>query len=84
MVDAFYRDFSGPAGRGAAVTTSDSTTYDPPPRALWIGGAGTLALVGQDDVAFTLTAVPAGALLSVGPKKILLTGTTATAIVALY
>ena len=77
-----------PFRRFAAVTASDSTTYGttttPPIDALYVGGAGALALAGSDGVATALPAVPAGTVLGVSPSKIMATGTTATNIVALY
>lgn len=67
----------------AAVTTSDSTVYDPTPKGLFIGGAGNIALMGDDGVSVTF-AVTAGQFLPLCPTRILATGTTATGIVALY
>lgn len=76
----------------AAVTKSDSTTYGipgadhpQPIEALYVGGTGDIALVGQDQAtAVTLVGVPAGSVLYVSPYKIMSTNTSATGIVALY
>lgn len=76
----------------AAVTTSDTTTYgvsgatNPRPiEALYIGVAGDVSLVGQDQAtAAVFKAVPAGTVLYVSPYQIKATGTTATNILALY
>lgn len=75
---------SKPAVSGSAVTPSDSTELNPPTRALWIGGAGNLAvLLADDTVAITLVGVAAGTLLPISVTKVLSTGTTATDIAEL-
>lgn len=66
-----------------AVTKSDSTII-PATRALYIGGAGDVAVtMAEDENNVTFVAVPAGSILPVQVIKILSTGTTATSIVAL-
>lgn len=53
-------------------------------RALWIGGAGDVELVAENDTSsVTISSVPAGTLLLVRTKQVLET-TTATDIVAMY
>ncbi len=65
------------------VTKSDSTIVNC--RALYVGGAGDVAIVGIDDsVAVTLSSVPAGALLPIACKKVMSTNTSATLMVALF
>lgn len=68
-----------------AVTPSDSA--DLPNgvcRALWIGAAGDVAIIAENDTsAVTLADVPAG-LLPVRAKRVMSTNTAATDIVALY
>lgn len=68
-----------------AVTPSDTLNLPMAPcRALWVGVAGDVAVMADDDsAAVTLLAVPAG-LLPVRAKRVLATGTNATSIVALY
>ena len=77
-----------PAISAAAVTASDSTDLrvnGQLPRAIWIGGAGNLAVkLGDDATAVTLTGVAAGTLLPIRPVNVMSTNTTATGIVALY
>jgi hypothetical protein len=76
--------------RGAAqlraVTPSD--TLDLPSgtcRALWVGGAGDVALIAdRDSAAVTIKAVDAGTILPVRTRRVMSTNTTATSIVALY
>lgn len=72
-----------PALSAVAVTKSDTTLVNC--RALYVGGAGDVAIIGYDDtVAVTLSAVPAGTLLPIACQKVMSTNTTATLIVALY
>lgn len=75
------------ATNGAAVTPSDSTILVKT-RALWIGGAGNVAVVfadaGTGGSAVTLTGATAGSIIPVSAIKVMSTNTTATNIVALY
>lgn len=72
------------ARRAAAVTKSDSTMLEPT-RALFVGGAGDLALrfVDAPTTTVTLTGVVAGSVLAVSVVQVM-NATTATNIVALY
>jgi hypothetical protein len=73
-----------PAFRAAAVTASDATLL-PATRALWVGGAGNVAvLFSGDAAAVTLVGVAAGTLLPIQVVKVMSTNTTATSITALY
>lgn len=64
-----------------AITPSDSTTYDPPLRAIYVGGAGNVALTFTDDTTAVLTAIAIGVVHPFNNvKKVLSTGTTATLI----
>lgn len=75
---------SGPARNAAAVTPSDSGSLAFTSRALFIGGAGTIAvdLAGTGtNVSFT---VGAGQVLAIQASRVYATGTTATGIVALW
>lgn len=84
MADARVNTSIASARGAQAVTASDATTYTPT-RAVWVGGAGNLAVVFADqDAAVTLTGVVAGTLLPIAVTKIMNTNTTATAIVALW
>lgn len=67
----------------ATVTPHNSNELPETPKALYVGGAGTIAIIAEDDtVAVTLT-VPAGAILPIRARIVQATGTTATGIVAL-
>lgn len=80
----YTADQAAPARNWLAVTPSDSTNLKAGCRGLWVGGAGNVAVVGDDDVAVTLTGVAAGTCIPVGPKRVNSTNTTATLIIALY
>lgn len=66
----------------AAVTPSDVTVL-PPTTALWVGGAGTVAVQMADGTAVTFSGVTAGYLLPVSVTKVKSTGTSGTLILAL-
>ena len=71
------------AFKAASVTTSDATVI-PATRALWIGGAGNVAVrMAGDGSLVTYSGASAG-ILPVQVDKVLSTGTTATSILALY
>ena len=75
-----------PARNSYAVTPHDSDPVgDFLPRALYVGVGGdiTMALEG-DDATLLFRNVPSGSVLPVKPRLIAATGTTATALVALY
>ena len=85
MSDAFALHQSGltsPASRAAAVTPNNTTDLTAVARALWIGGAGDVAVItaGGDTVTF----VNASGVLPVRVKRVLATGTSATGIVAVW
>ncbi|PLP58516.1 hypothetical protein CYK37_15135 [Mesorhizobium loti] len=77
---------SAPASSLRAVTPHATDTLpNGVCRALWVGAAGDVAVIAEDDsAAVTLTAVPAGSVLPVRAKAVRAAGTTATNIVALY
>lgn len=80
-----YRDADATvSARGAiAVTKSDSTILNCT-RALYVGGAGDVAVKMIEGQSVIFTAVPAGSILPVQVTQVLSTGTDATAILALY
>lgn len=75
----------GPAFRLVAITPNDSTDLiQHGLRALWVGGAGNVAIRAlSDGSAVTIAGVPAGTLLPIAVARVLATGTTATNIVGL-
>ena len=82
--DSRYPGAQHPALRATAVTPSDSTELTGV-RALYVGGAGNVAVVlNEDSAAVTFVAVPAGSILPLAAIKVMSTNTDATDIVALY
>lgn len=72
---------SGPITGGArAVTASDATVYDPPLRAIYLNGAGTLALVFVDGTTFSGSPAVNVFHPIAGISKVMATGTSATGI----
>lgn len=87
MTDFFSRfasDLSSPATGGQDITPSDGTDLTIFSRALWVGGAGSLRVITVEDDTINLVGIPAGTLMPIRVKRVLATGTTATAIVALW
>lgn len=72
-----------PAFKLTAVTPSNSTELTGV-RALWIGGAGDVAVIAVNDTVAVTFTVPSGTMLPIFAKKVMATGTSATNIVALY
>lgn len=73
------------ASRLVAVTPSDSANLAEVSRALWVGGAGNIAILADEDsVAVLISGVPAGTVLPIRARRVNSTNTTATLIVALY
>lgn len=75
---------SSPASAGFSVTASDAASFSVPSRALYVGSGGTLAIrmLSGDDL--TLVGVPSGSFLPIRVAQVYSTGTTASAIVALF
>jgi hypothetical protein len=72
---------------GVNTTGFSGSTYaifKPMSGLLYVGGAGDLAVVTDGGDAVTFTAVPAGSFLPVHIKQVKATGTSATAILALW
>lgn len=71
-----------PARKAVSVTPSDSTTYSPPLRALYVGTSGNVAVMAEDDTS-SVTFVGVSGILPVSVTQVLSTGTTASDIVGL-
>lgn len=63
------------------VVPSDTQTYDPPLRSIYVGGTGNLAVKTPQGVTVTYRAVPVGTTLQTDASAVLATGTTATLLV---
>lgn len=76
---------NGAAGSLVAVTPSDDDDIAGSPAiGLWVGGAGDIAIIAENDTApVTITAVAAGTYLPIRAKRVMATNTDATVIVAL-
>lgn len=80
---AALRTDRSPATRAVAVTPSDTTLIDPVPRALYVGGTGSVVIdTLGGDTSITLAGVPAGTVLRIRATRVK-AATTATGIVAL-
>jgi nitrogen fixation protein len=73
-----------PADGAAAITPHDTNLLTVTTRAVYVGGAGDLAVVMFNGDEVTFPAVPAGTVLPVRAKKVKATGTTATSLVGMY
>ncbi len=84
--DRFMRTVTADSfGTGlAAVTPSDSADLPEIARALYITGAGDLAAIGADGVAFTITGLVAKTWFPVAVSRVKAAGTTATGIFAMW
>ena len=74
---------SAPAKHAFSIIPSDSSDLTQETRALYVGGAGDLAVVMASGQTVTF-AVPAGSLLPVRVDRVKATGTTATDLLGLY
>lgn len=81
----FPEELDFPAQNAFIVIKSDSADLEAESRGLYIGGAGTLKvdMIGTGE-GITFSGVTAGSVLPIRVSKVYSTGTTATAIIALY
>lgn len=76
---------AGPLSKALAVTPSNTVDLAATADALYIGVTGDVALILADDsAAVTFVGAVAGSILRLKVKRVLVTGTAATDIVALY
>ncbi|MHC0055454.1 spike base protein, RCAP_Rcc01079 family [Actibacterium sp. D379-3] len=75
---------TAPVRDAAAVTPSDAAALPVLSRALYVGAGGDLAVVTAGGQSVVFTGVPAGSLLPVRAARVLATGTSAGAILALW
>lgn len=69
----------------AAITPTDTAaTIFAVCRGVYVGGAGALKVVMEDDTEVTFAAVPVGTTLRIRIKRVFSTGTAATNLLALY
>lgn len=89
--DRHADNYQSPGGRGGldwplthaeAVTPHDTNELTNVSRAIWVGGAGNMAIVTKEGETVTIPGIPAGTMLWVRAKQVKSTNTTATLIVA--
>lgn len=80
----FPTNLTAPGRDAAAISPDDLSDLAVLPRALFVGQGGSLALrmAGGQDVVFQ--GVQAGTILPVRARRVMATGTTAAAILALW
>lgn len=86
MQDRFVdhaRSLHGPADHGFAVAPNDAVDLAEVARAIYVGGAGALRVVTASGADLTLAGLASGTVLPVRVRRIMATGTTATALVGL-
>ena len=72
-------------GRNAeTITKSDTVNLSQPSRAIWVGGAGNIAVEMLDGVTQVFEGVVAGSLLPLQVTRVNSTDTTATLMVAVF
>lgn len=72
-------------GHSMAITPHDSTNYtEGEAQAIWVGGAGNVAVVKADGTVAQLNGCPAGSVIPMRSIRVNSTNTTATVLVALY
>ncbi|MGI9486184.1 MAG: spike base protein, RCAP_Rcc01079 family [Geminicoccaceae bacterium] len=72
-----------PARSASSVTPNDSTVLERT-KGVWVGGSGDMSVVMHNGNTVTFAGIVAGSLLPIAVSRIRSTGTTATAIVALF
>lgn len=86
IVDRFAshaRGLSAPADHAFAITPDDGTDLSYVTRALYVGSAGAVTVVMAEGTTITFSGLFAGQVLPVRVRRVLATGTTATALVGL-
>ena len=82
--DSSSRGLMSPAENAVAITPSDVADLPKTSRAIYVGGAGNLAVVTKRGDTVTFQNLGAGSVLSVRVARVLSTGTTATNLINLY
>lgn len=76
------------SGKFAVITPHNTNSLARPTQGIYVGGAGNVTIISLDDASasspITFVAPPVGSILPVKTKRIMLTGTTATNLVALF
>jgi hypothetical protein len=72
-----------PAQEAFHIIPSDTERFNPPIRAIYVGGAGDLRFRSLNENIVTLTGVTAGLIYPVFAVQVMSTGTTATSLVGM-
>ncbi len=75
---------SDPAVGAVSITPNNTTDLAVTTRGIYVGGAGNISLITGDGNTVTLASCAAGSVIPIVTKRVRSTGTTATALVALY
>ncbi len=76
---------TSPARKGFSITPDDSVDLSITCRALFVGGAGDIAVIlAADSSSIMFKNIPAGVVLPISVKRVEATLTTATDILGLY
>ena len=67
-----------------AVFDTDLAAAGTVPRALYVGGAGDLAMNNRAGISVVFSGILAGTILPIRPNQLLAVGTTATLVLFLY
>ena len=78
------KDYAQPAANAASVTPDDSNELTFLSRALYVGGTGNVKVTMKDGAEVTFSAISSSTILPIAVRKVHSTGTTATAIIALW
>lgn len=79
-----FTELTSPAKNGFAITPHDTNNLTADTRAIYVGGAGNIALVTSAGDEITLNGALAGTIIPIRATKVKSTGTTATNLVGLY
>lgn len=74
--------------RMAAITPDNSNDLPQACKAIYVGGAGNISIIQLSDIAaatpIVFTAVPVGTIIPIVARRVRVTGTTASLLIALW
>lgn len=71
------------ANDAQVLTKSDTTTYDPPFDAFWVGGAGDIAIRTRAGRTVTISGCAAGSVVPIAGDRLMSANTSATLVAGL-